>query len=111
MPFTIRIVINVTGMDELIANSGIIDSYIMEHASEEIQGGAQQRAAVKTGFMKRNIDREVEQSRFRVIARAGYSGFVNYGTRYMRAQPFMEPSAEAVDYDGIAQDALKQAGY
>lgn len=111
MAFTINIVINSTGLDGLIQRAPEIDPIICDLVSEDIQGGAKDRAAVRTGFMRDNIQRYVEGARFRVVAEAGYSGFLEFGTRKMGAQPFVIPAVEAADIDGAAQEALKRVGF
>jgi HK97 gp10 family phage protein len=109
--FTITVTINSTGLDGLIQHAPQIDPIIADLVSSDILAGAKRRAAVRSGFMRNNIIRVVEGPRFRVIARAGYSGFVEFGTRKMGAQPFMLPATEAADVDGAAQAALKRVGF
>jgi HK97 gp10 family phage protein len=111
MAFVIKVIIRSGPLDHLIEHAAELDPIIADLVSEDIQAGAKMRAAVDTGFMRDNIDREVNGGRFLVIARADYSGFVEYGTRFMGAQPFMTPAVEAADYDGAAQEALKRIGF
>lgn len=49
-------------------------------------------AAVRTGFMRDNIEARDIPDGAESESKAGYSGFVEYGTRKMRAQPFFRPS-------------------
>lgn len=59
--------------------------------TSEMQQKAQRQAPVDTGHLKRSIGVEIKNSGFegRVDAGAEYAGYVNYGTRYMAARPFM----------------------
>lgn len=60
----------------------------------EMQENAQRRASVDTGFMKRNITLTLEDGGLTatVTSMAEYSAYVNYGTRFMAANPFMTNS-------------------
>lgn len=58
---------------------------------------AQRKAPVDTG----NLQREIRMGKasdggftVEVDANADYSGYVEYGTRFMRAQPFMQPALD-----------------
>lgn len=57
---------------------------------------AQERAPVDTGFLKRSITMSVESGNKRVTATikayAEYAPYVEFGTRFNRAQPFMRPA-------------------
>jgi HK97 gp10 family phage protein len=69
----------------------------LEEAAEEIQFLAQDLAAVDTGEMRSKIHVErISHLALQVRADADHSAFVEYGTRYMAAQPFMTPAVEAV---------------
>ena len=66
---------------------------VLRETAENIVNNAQSKARVDTGFMRdhirvsRSSDTEAE-----VESAAGYSGFQEYGTRYMSAHPFFEPA-------------------
>lgn len=56
---------------------------------------ARDLAPVDTGFLRDHIHaRKHSQLEAVVAAEADYSGFVEYGTRYMAAQPFMRPAVD-----------------
>lgn len=64
-------------------------------SAAEFTGYAQRNAPVDTGNLRRSIVMESPQDggfTVEVTARADYSGYVEYGTRFMKAQPFMEPA-------------------
>ena len=49
-----------------------------------------------TGFTRRNIETNmVDKLHGKTISKSGHSGFLEYGTRYMDAQPFLFPSVNA----------------
>ena len=62
--------------------------------SAELQKSMQKMAPVDTGFMRRSI--RIKYDDFGMTARVGpnaqYAPYVEYGTRYMAAQPFVRPS-------------------
>lgn len=60
----------------------------------ELQKNAQRKASVDTGFMKRSIVLELEDGGMtaRITSMAEYSAYVNYGTRFQTANPFMTNS-------------------
>jgi len=49
-----------------------------------------------TGYTRRNIETNmVDKLHGKTISKSGHSGFLEYGTRYMDAQPFLFPSVNA----------------
>ena len=63
--------------------------------TEEMKTEAKRLAPVDTWFMHDNIYTFHGDMYGEVISSAGYSGFVNFGTRFMMAQPFMTDSFTA----------------
>ncbi len=59
---------------------------------------AQRRAPVDTGFLERSITQKIENDGLTGIVTAGaeYAGYVELGTRFMSAKPYMEPSFNEV---------------
>jgi hypothetical protein len=111
MAFEISIIINSTELDNLVRRAPELDPIIADLVSADIREGAYERAPKRTGFMANNIVREVIGAIFRIIAMADYSGYVEFGTRKMGAQPFMVPATEAADIDGACQEALDRVGF
>jgi HK97 gp10 family phage protein len=71
-----------------------IASALQEAANIFVQN-AQANAPVDTGFMRDNITiTESSDTSITITSEAGYSGFVEYGTRKMDSQPFFEPAIE-----------------
>jgi HK97 gp10 family phage protein len=94
--------IEVDGLDEAtsrldnLANSITreIASALQEAADIFIQN-AQGNAPVDTGFLRDNIFvSDSSDTSITITSEAGYSGFVEYGTRKMDSQPFFEPAIE-----------------
>lgn len=59
-----------------------------------LQQMAMRRAAVDTGFMKRSISIEIKDRGLTAVVQPNtdYASYVEYGTRFMSAQPFMRPA-------------------
>src|SRR5699024_10421694 len=89
----------INGTDALIgalkksANLDDVKNVIKVNGSE-MQKNAMRKAAVDTGFMKRDIVLSFEDGGLtaKVTSMAAYSAFVNYGTRFQNSQPFMTPA-------------------
>jgi HK97 gp10 family phage protein len=62
--------------------------------TSELQKGTQRNAAVDTGHLKRSIKQEILDNGFtgKVISPVEYAGYVEWGTRYMAAQPHVGPA-------------------
>lgn len=69
---------------------------VIKNNGEKMQGRAKALAPVDTWFMHDSIDSYYQGGVAYVHSRAMYSGFLEYGTRKMSAQPFMRPAFEWV---------------
>lgn len=87
---------------------------IVKKYGAELQRTAKRNAVFTkgyaTGATKRKITLELQDGRFEAKVEAGtdYSGFLEVGTRYMNAQPFMKPAFDVVQPRFIAD--LRRAG-
>lgn len=63
-------------------------------AAEKIAELARQKAPVRTGFLRDHIIARHLARSSQVESWAPYSGFVEFGTRYMSAQPFLRPAID-----------------
>ena len=64
---------------------------------QKMQANADFAKGYQTGTTKRSIDLEIRDSGFTAEVEPGthYSPYLEYGTRYMDAQPFVKPSFDA----------------
>ena len=92
--------IEIEGADELvrsIRNRLGADRVVpvIRRNTSQAQQKAMRLAAVDTGFMKRSITMRIDITGLAgyIVAGADYSPYVEMGTRYMSAQPFMRPAA------------------
>ena len=67
---------------------------VVRYHGAQLQEKAQRSAPVDTGNLKRSIRLDIrnEGMTAEVAATADYSGYVEYGTRFMNAQPYMRPA-------------------
>lgn len=65
-----------------------------------LQQQSQKAAPVDTGTLRRSIGLEIKDGGLTAecTAKAHYSGYVEYGTRFMAAQPYMRPSLNLVKH-------------
>lgn len=73
---------------------------IVKDNGAALQEAAQRKAPVDTGNLKRNIGLEIRDGGLTAEVEptaeyAAYVEYVEYGTRYMNAQPYMRPSYTA----------------
>jgi HK97 gp10 family phage protein len=60
-----------------------------------IEAGGKMRAPIDTGHLRNSIQaRPVGSATWEVVAQAHYAVYVEMGTRYMRARPFLGPAVE-----------------
>lgn len=98
--------IKITGLDELqkaLKDNVSMDDVkrvIRQNGSEmqkKIQANADFKKGYQTGNTKRNIFLEIKDGGFtaEVEPQTEYSPYLEYGTRFMDAQPFVKPGHEA----------------
>ena len=76
---------------ELIAG---ITPRFLEEASIIVQADAKRNAPVDTGNLRGSITREVKSDSAIVGTNVGYAEHVEYGTRHMKAQPYLRPAID-----------------
>lgn len=89
--------LRITGMEALQARLNKLTNVddareVVKMNGAELQKNMQRLAAVDTGFMKRSVTLTLNGLSVKVTPTAEYSSYVEYGTRYMSAQPFVRPS-------------------
>lgn len=98
----------IDGLDELIMSLHESHDEIEDDADEILSNNAKEfheETDAKTkqvfvkGYTTGNLARMLNHANtghleYEITSKAGYSGFVEYGTRYMNAEPFMRPVYE-----------------
>lgn len=67
---------------------------VVKYHGSQLQQNAQRYAPVDTGNLKRSIRLEIKDAGMtaEIAATAEYSPYVEYGTRFMLAKPYMQPA-------------------
>jgi HK97 gp10 family phage protein len=77
----------------LIPRVELADEVVEERGATIVAALAEAKAPELTGHLKASIGEEGGQ----VIADTDYAGYLEYGTRRMKAQPFMRPAKTAAE--------------
>lgn len=98
---SVDITFDVQGVDEFVAALQTFDRELQEQVrawlydwAQRLSAEASRRAPVRTGYLRSTVYAEVKDWVAEVGARAAYAYFVEMGTRYMRAQPFLYPAVQ-----------------
>lgn len=91
--------IKLTGVQELqkkLKQNAALDDVkrVVSHNGAQLQAKSQRNAPVDTGTLKRSIGLGIRDSGMtaEVEPTAEYAPYVEYGTRFMNAQPFVGPA-------------------
>ena len=82
----------------ILENLALLDGTIVARAHDVLEEGAtvglqvaEDLCPVLTGFLRSRLDVEVEETSMKITNDTKYCVFVELGTRFMSAQPFMVP--------------------
>lgn len=67
----------------------------IKETCNDIEKMAKQFAPVRTGALRDSIKSKTDAMEGTVYSTARYAGYVENGTRYMKAQPFLRPAVDA----------------
>lgn len=89
----------ITGIKELnkkLRENATLDDVkkVVQMNGAELTSEAQWKAPLDTGTLERSITQTIKDDGLATTVEAGaeYAGYVEYGTRYMAAQPYMRPA-------------------
>lgn len=90
---TLRVVYNHLPQAESFVRQALADT--VAETAYAVEGTAKQLAPVRTGTLRRSIHTVFSRGGLRAIVgpSVAYSIFVEFGTRFMAARPFMRPAA------------------
>ena len=109
---------DVKGVEEFQQAMRNFDSGIQKQAhrllaswAADVKALARQLVPVRTGHLRSSIYAEVRGWVVRIGAEATYALFVEFGTRYMQARPYLYPAIQAYlpELETIIRDAIEQA--
>jgi HK97 gp10 family phage protein len=97
----IEITYDLSGAEEFKAAMERFDSGMQRQVHErlanwaaDVKASATQRVPVKTGQLRNSIYSKISEWVAEVGAEAAYTMFVELGTRYIRARPFLYPAVQ-----------------
>lgn len=90
-----RIVRKGNGFDDLIRDIEVNAGHAAQRWAQTTKREAQRLAPMRTGHLKQSITATRMGPRsWQVEVKAFYGLYVEYGTRYMQAQPFLRPASK-----------------
>jgi HK97 gp10 family phage protein len=97
----VEVVLQVQGVEQFqaaLSKLGIsLQDYVRAKLSEWaelVKAEARAKVPVRTGYLQSTIYSQVKDWVVRIGAEATYALFVEFGTRYMRAQPYIFPAVQ-----------------
>jgi HK97 gp10 family phage protein len=92
-----------------------VHSFLVSWAAD-VKASAQRKAPVRTGYLRSTIYAKIKEWVAEIGADATYSYFVEFGTRYMQAQPYLYPAIQEhlpeleLNIVGAIEQAKAEAG-
>lgn len=115
---SIEITCDIKGVKEFQEAMRQFDSGMQRHVhrqlarwAADVKASARQLVPVRTGHLRSSIYAEVREWVARIGAEAAYAMFVEFGTRYMRARPYLYPAIQQhlPRLEQIIRDAIEAA--
>lgn len=106
----VRVTIEDSKLQQVISRLPLAADEAAEMTADVIAQNAQAIVPVRTGFLRSTIQKAGGGSHWIVTATAAYAIFVEFGTRFMAAQPFLRPAAEMVDMSRIVAAFHRRLG-
>ena len=98
---SVDVTIDVQGVEEFVAALQRFDTALQEQVrawlydwAQRVEAEAKRRVPVHTGYLQSTIYAKIKEWVVEIGARAAYAYFVEFGTRFMRAQPFLYPALQ-----------------
>ena len=97
----VEITCNLEGVEEFKKAVEKLDSAMQRQIHEQlakwavnVKDAAKQLAPVRTGYLRSSLYAEIQGWTAKIGAEASYAGFVEFGTRYMQARPYIYPALQ-----------------
>ena len=97
----VEITCNLEGVEEFEKAVEKLDSAMQRQIHEQlarwaanVKDAAKQLAPVRTGYLRSSLYAEIQGWTAKIGAEASYAGFVEFGTRYMQARPYIYPALQ-----------------
>lgn len=93
-----RWIVTANRFPRIIAGMEPLADLIVTKAAHDIEAHAKIHAPVRTGTLRNSIQAvRIGQAAWRVVVGVNYGIYVEWGTRFMRAQPYLRPAIAAVE--------------
>lgn len=115
---SVSVNMDLSGAEEFSQAIGHFDMAMQERIQEQlldwaqtVRADAQRLVPVRTGYLQSTIYAKAQEWQIEVGAEATYAAVVEFGTRYARAQPYLNPAVEAYlpSLEPVLLDAVDQA--
>lgn len=97
----VEVTCNLEGVEEFEKAVEKLDSAMQRQIHEQlakwaanVKDAAKQLAPVRTGYLRSSLYAEIQGWTAKIGAEASYAGFVEFGTRYMQARPYIYPALQ-----------------
>ncbi|MEM0313798.1 MAG: HK97 gp10 family phage protein [Candidatus Bathyarchaeia archaeon] len=114
----LAVTFEVGGVEELAEKLNRLDEALFKHVHQQLlrwalilRETARGYAPVRTGYLRSSIYATVHDWVVQVGAKASYAMFVEFGTRYMRAKPYLAPALQQClpGLERMIVEAIEQA--
>lgn len=115
---SVEVSLDIEGVEQFQAAMAKFDSSMQRHVhrrlvslAADIKASARQKVPVKTGHLRSTIYARVRTWVAEVGAEAAYAMYVEFGTRYMRARPYLYPAIQEhlPQLEAIISEAIEDA--
>ena len=120
----VEVTCDVDGIEEFKAAMAKFDSDLQRQIhrfltswAADVKAEAMRKVPVKTGYLRSTIYARVQEWVVRIGVDATYALFVEFGTRYMRARPYLWPAIQEylpqLEFNiiGAIEQAKAEAGF
>ncbi len=114
----VEVTIDIEGVEQFKAAMAKLDSGMQKHVHEQlaswaanVKALARRTVPVRTGYLRSTIYAKIQGWVAQIGAEATYAMFVEFGTRYMRARPYLHPAIQQYlpQLETIISEAIEHA--
>lgn len=114
----VEVAIDIEGVEQFQAAMQKLDNEMQRHVHRElaswatdVEALARRIVPVRTGYLRSSIYAKIERWVAEIGAEATYAMFVEFGTRYMRARPYLYPAVHRYlpQLEAVISEAIEYA--
>ena len=110
MQISLAVRVEKAKLDSVIAAIPGATEYATELAADGVVSRAKAIVPVDTGALQKSITKIGGGGSWVVTAETHYAGFVEWGTRFMAAQPYLRPALEGLRWTDILSAFFRRIG-